>query len=101
MRAAAKLSNQIYGYGKENIIIKTSDIKEILDTIKNSRKQTISPVLQVIPDRIHTIIPGLIAVDTIADFYSAKEIFVSRYGVREGYLYERIIKENVYAPSGK
>lgn len=101
MRAAAKLSNQIFGYPKENITVKTSDIKEILQMIHNSKKQTIAPVLQVIPDRIHTIIPGLIAVDTIAGFYEAEQIVVSRYGVREGYLYERIIKENVYAPSGK
>ncbi|SHO50796.1 Ppx/GppA phosphatase family protein [Anaerocolumna xylanovorans] len=101
MRAAAKLSNQIFGYSKENITVKTSDIKEILHMIHNSKKQTIAPVLQVIPDRIHTIIPGLIAVDTIADFYEAEQIVVSKYGVREGYLYERITKENVYAPSGK
>lgn len=101
MRAAAKLCNQIYGYGKENICVKTSDIKEILQLIHNSKKNTVAPILQVIPDRIHTIIPGLIAVDTIADFYGAQKIIVSKYGVREGYLYERIIKENIYAPSGK
>lgn len=101
MRAAVKLANHIYGYGKENITVKTSDIKEILHQLHNSKKQTIAPVLQVIPDRIHTIIPGLIAVDTIADFYGAENIIVSKYGVREGYLYERIMKENVYAPSGK
>ncbi len=101
MRASAKLSNQIFGYPKDNITVKTSDIKEILEMIHNSKKQTIAPILQVIPDRIHTIIPGLIAVDTIAEFYGAEQIIVSKFGVREGYLYERIIKENVYAPSGK
>lgn len=101
MRAAVKLSNQIFGYPKENITVKTSDIKEMLTIIHNSKRQTIAPILQVIPDRIHTIIPGLIAVDTIAAFYGAEQIIVSKYGVREGYLYERIMKENVYAPSGK
>jgi exopolyphosphatase / guanosine-5'-triphosphate,3'-diphosphate pyrophosphatase len=92
MRAAAKLSNQIFGKKEIPLSINTEQVQEMLTRFKNSHKDTLTPILQNIPDRIHTIIPGLIIVDTIMEYFGAKDIIVSKYGIREGYLYERIIK---------
>ncbi|ROR29275.1 exopolyphosphatase/guanosine-5'-triphosphate,3'-diphosphate pyrophosphatase [Mobilisporobacter senegalensis] len=92
MRAAAKLNNSIFNIPKTNHLIDGSNIKLLLEIIKNSHKTTITPILQNIPDRIHTIIPGIIIIDTILDYFNAEFIAVSKYGIREGYLYEKIIK---------
>jgi exopolyphosphatase/guanosine-5'-triphosphate,3'-diphosphate pyrophosphatase len=92
MRAAAKLSNHIFGRKDKQLVLDTVEVKEMLARFKNSHKDTLTPVLQNIPDRIHTIIPGLIIVDTIMEYFNSKNIVVSKYGIREGYLYERIIK---------
>ncbi len=91
-RGISKLNNSIYNLPGCHIEIEASHIKEILASIKNSHKDTLAPILRNIPDRIHTIVPGMIIADTITDFFSSGNIIVSKYGLREGYLYERIIK---------
>ncbi|WFR59348.1 phosphatase [Anaerocolumna sp. AGMB13025] len=92
IRAAAKLSNHLFNLPRTNTTIEAVYIKKILELIHNSHKDTLTPVLQNIPDRVHTIIPGLIIVDTIMDYFHSETIIVSKYGIREGYFYERILK---------
>ncbi len=92
IRAAAKLSNHIFNLPKNNVSIEAGHIKDILELIRNNHKDTLTPVLQNIPDRVHTIIPGLIIVDTIMDYFQSENIIVSKFGIREGYFYERILK---------
>jgi exopolyphosphatase/guanosine-5'-triphosphate,3'-diphosphate pyrophosphatase len=92
IRGILKLNNSIYNKPGNNTEIDTVHIKEILRSIKNSHRTTLSPLLRNIPDRIHTIVPGMIIADTIVDYFGIQNILVSKYGIREGYLYERIIK---------
>ncbi len=92
IRAAAKLSNHMFGLPKNNTVLEAFHIKKILEALHNSHKTTLTPVLQNIPDRVHTIIPGLIIVDTIMDYFYCENINVSKFGIREGYLYERVLK---------
>ncbi|HWT76075.1 MAG TPA: phosphatase [Mobilitalea sp.] len=92
IRGISKLNNSIYNLPVDNTDIDTSHVKEILASIKNSHRDTLSPILRNVPDRIHTIVPGMIIIDTIADFFQSENIILSKYGIREGYLYERIIK---------
>jgi exopolyphosphatase/guanosine-5'-triphosphate,3'-diphosphate pyrophosphatase len=92
IKAAAKLNNSIFNLPSNNINLETGHIAELLNLIKNSRKHTLTPILQNIPDRIHTIVPGLLILDTIAEYFNSEEIIVSKYGIREGYLYEKVMK---------
>ena len=48
-------------------------------------------ILKVDPERIHTIIPGYMILQSIADQTGAKKIIVSNYGVREGYLCRKVL----------
>ena len=50
----------------------------------------ISNVLKTKPDRIHTITTGMIILEAIAKFYDSKRVYISDYGVREGYLAKKI-----------
>jgi exopolyphosphatase/guanosine-5'-triphosphate,3'-diphosphate pyrophosphatase len=92
MQAAKKLNNSIFNLPKHSINIEVNHISEILKLINNSKRSTLTPILQNIPDRIHTIIPGLIIADTIAAYFNSEDITVSKFGIREGYLYERVMK---------
>ena len=49
--------------------------------------------LKVKADRVHTLFTGLLIVDTLLDLTQAKHIQVSMFGVREGYVLERILKQ--------
>lgn len=98
IRAAGKLSHHMLKEGKVLVsnskAFKVSDVKEILEEINNSHKKTLKPVLQNIPDRIHTIIPGILILETISDYFQCEEIIVSKYGIREGYLYEKVLNKS-------
>ena len=52
-------------------------------------------ILRSCPDRIHTILPGLLLMDAVCAALCEKEIYVSRYGVREGYLCRRILENGI------
>jgi len=43
-------------------------------------------LVQLIPDRMQTIVPGIIALKTVASRLGIRTAAVSKYGVREGYL---------------
>ena len=48
-------------------------------------------LMKAVPDRMHTIIPGLIIADVIARRFHARNIIYSDSGVREGFIYAEII----------
>jgi exopolyphosphatase/guanosine-5'-triphosphate,3'-diphosphate pyrophosphatase len=48
-------------------------------------------VMQLAPDRIHTVITGMIILATVSKEFNAEKIIVSTYGVREGYLYQKVL----------
>lgn len=73
-------------------IISVTEVSQMLYDIKNSHRMTIKPIMQTIPDRVHTIIPGLIILETIANYFDCKDITPSKYGIREGYLFEKVVK---------
>lgn len=92
IRGITRLNNSIFHLPNDNQNINTAHIKEILAAVKNSHRDTLAPILKNVPDRIHTIVPGMIIIDTIADFFHSENIILSKFGIREGYLYERILK---------
>ena len=47
---------------------------------------------QAIPDRFTTVIPGLLILDELIKLTHASDYHVSAYGVREGYLFDKMIK---------
>ncbi|MGI6033351.1 MAG: hypothetical protein ACOX69_08030 [Coriobacteriales bacterium] len=48
-------------------------------------------ILRTAPDRIHTIVPGLIVLYAIVERFGVHRLHISRYGVREGYVSHRIL----------
>nr|WP_242998106.1 hypothetical protein [Desulfotomaculum sp. OF05-3] len=44
-------------------------------------------------DRVHTLIPGLLVLQHVFHLFQAQQLIVSKYGVREGYLCERVLKK--------
>lgn len=59
--------------------------------LTGDRKKAADIILKTDPERIHTIIPGLLILQYIAAKYGAEKITVSNYGVREGYLCQRVL----------
>ena len=48
-------------------------------------------LLRAAPDRLHTIVPGMIIANVLVDTFAAEDILYSDSGVREGYIWKEII----------
>lgn len=48
-------------------------------------------ILRSCPDRVHTIVPGALVLQAVVGRFGAERIYVSKYGIREGYLHERVL----------
>ena len=92
IRAAKKLNMTLF---KEQAAtpVPVENIDKMLQLLKKEDKKTLRRILQVVPDRVHTIIPGMLILQNIGTHYGCKEIYVSNYGVREGYLFEKVLKK--------
>ncbi len=93
IRAVLKLNNCLFKASDNNKIITISNLQKIVESFKKEDFDTINAVLKVCPDRIHTIIPGATLLYNICKYYECDVIMVSNYGVREGYLYSRVINK--------
>ena len=47
-------------------------------------------ILRYAPERIHTMIPGLMILQYLVERFQVEDITVSHYGVREGYIQQKI-----------
>lgn len=93
IRAVGKLCNDRAGADPENRDIPAEEIISLYHGLKKGDRATLRQILRSAPDRVHTILPGLIVLKTVLKAFQVKTISVCRYGVREGYLLKRVLKE--------
>lgn len=93
IRAACKVANAMFTRPAGDRSLDRDELKEMLRRLKKPGKDELRLLLKTVPDRIHTITPGLLALDTIAKAYQAQTITASACGVREGYLLSRVLGE--------
>ena len=90
VRASRGLYNALKEKGPAASEYNTQDLKKMIDLAETDRKSAISLILKVAPERIHTLLPGLIILQTIAEYYTSKTVVISKSGVRDGYLYHKL-----------
>ena len=78
-------------------LIPISLLDELLNELSHNTKEDYNKVLQIKAERIHTLIPGLIIVKTIAEYFDVKYLHVTNYSIREGVL-NSIINGEFEAP---
>ena len=90
MRAAVKLAKYIFS--EENIEnrISTMQLSAVKGVLLSGTDDAVNIILKVCPERIHTILPGILILDAIVKKFGVNELLVSSYGVREGYLCQKI-----------
>jgi len=70
-----------YGY-----TMPSGDVKDVVNRFKLPKDEDLNVMIRNLPDRLHTIIPGIIAYRRIINAIGGSEIIVSETGIREGYL---------------
>jgi exopolyphosphatase / guanosine-5'-triphosphate,3'-diphosphate pyrophosphatase len=93
VRAIMKLKQAIDNQ-KDSIYHMQLSAKDVHNISQSFQKDTIGfpkLILQVVPDRLQTVIPGALIIDEIMSTVSAKQLSVSAFGLREGYLFTKVL----------
>lgn len=91
-RAACKVANLFFDKPRDNRVLPAGELHQLLKHLKDPHRDELHLLLKAAPDRIHTLIPGMLVLDTVARTFQLEDITVSPCGVREGYLHERVLK---------
>ena len=95
-KGARALYNEMYTKTPENETIPADKIPEMISHFTRGRQFTdkdITTLLKTVPDRLHTIIPGMLIANEIAKLIHATAITYKDAGMREGFLYTHVIKD--------
>ena len=89
-RAALRLCQKRFGLSEDCQTFTREQLDDLSGQLCRSGKDTADLILRYEPERIHTLVPGVMVLQYLTDRYDVKDITVSHYGVREGYLRRRI-----------
>lgn len=92
VRAVAKLCNDVYGRDPELRTMSAQELKDLYKLLKKGGRDTLRQLLRSAPDRVHTLLPGLIILNAIVKTCGVETVEASSAGVREGYLMDRVLK---------
>jgi exopolyphosphatase / guanosine-5'-triphosphate,3'-diphosphate pyrophosphatase len=93
-RAVMKLHQARYEINSSiyDMRISSSIVHSIATLNKRNKTSELSLIVDVIPDRLTTVFPGALILDEVMRKVEAQEYLLSQYGVREGYMYNRILQ---------
>lgn len=92
-RAMLKLRNA--RFRTEGRTISIEELETVTALLRDRSREARDLILEVCPDRLHTIIPGALLMTTLAEKLEARVVTVSPYGVREGYLCRKLRRDTI------
>lgn len=100
LRGIAKLVGEVRKESDRPSTLDSSDIARLIGLCRRDQATFAHLALKVIPDRIHTIVPGCLIAQELLSYFGASQIKLCKGGVREGYLIERMLNA-VPKPNGR
>ena len=94
-RAVLKLVNLHFACPKDNRVITLEELAVMTDLLMARKQEARDLILRCCPDRIHVIIPGILLMNELCKRLSKEQIWISKYGVREGYLCHKLINPEI------
>ena len=90
-RAVLKIANTYFDKPEGSRTLTVGELEEITGVLTARKRAARKLILTTCPDRVHTILPGVLVMNTIVSTLCRDKLFVSKYGVREGYLCHRLL----------
>lgn len=90
-RAVLKLVNALFDLSGDNCEIHADQLTLLRNILIENDQTARTLILRNCPDRIHTLVPGLFIIMQIMDNLKTASLIVSKYGVREGYLWQKML----------
>ena len=97
-RAALKLARHYYKMSEDCRSMTAEQLDGLCGFLCSGKKDASDLILRLEAERIHTLVPGLLILQHVFHIFQAEQLVVSKYGVREGYLCQKILKNNTDTP---
>lgn len=92
IRATNKLYINCYGLKNTNYQMNYKKMNNMYKVFMETTEETLHKLLDIVPERCKTILIGMIIFKTIVNYFECSDIVISKYGVREGYFYTKVVK---------
>lgn len=92
VRAAAKMLALTTERAERPKEMTLADVSSLLGLLESDPSRFAHLAVKASAERIHTLVPGCIILKTVMEECGAQTIEVRKYGVREGYLIERMLR---------
>lgn len=95
-KGARAVYNACFDGAKSNQTMNTEKLSTLISRFavgRNISEKELLLLLRADPDRIHTLLPGLIIAETLFRRFGTDHVVYSDSGVREGFLYSEIIPQ--------
>lgn len=94
-RATLKFYNDYYDEANYNTAMDANKLNDMIKEVINRQPRDIlDAILAVKPDRVHTLLPGMIILNRLSKYFYCDTINISQTGVREGYVYNKLLGRN-------
>lgn len=94
-RATLKFYNDYYDEANYNTAMDANKLNDIIkEVIDRQPRDILDAILAVKPDRVHTLLPGMIILNRLSKYFYCDTINISQTGVREGYVYNKLLGRN-------
>lgn len=93
LRGAVKVLTAVYGEKITQAPLEHELFTDFFNRYRSDKNEIAHTILKVIPERIHTLIPGCLIASLLMEELGGQTLEVRRKGVREGYLIEKILSD--------
>lgn len=91
-RATMKFYNEYYNEPSYNTVMQASKLNDMVkEVIDREPRDILDAILAVKPDRVHTLLPGMVILNRLTKYFYCEKISISQTGVREGYVYNKLL----------
>ena len=93
-KSGLALYRAVYGSAADDLTMDAARLPELIERFVRDRalpQEDVVRLMRAVPDRLPTILPGLVIADVVAQRFAMRRITYSDAGVREGFIYSEII----------
>ncbi|MGI6221755.1 MAG: hypothetical protein ACOYIP_07845 [Coriobacteriales bacterium] len=94
-RSSVKLFHALFDSSESALVATRAQLEELVALPTVDFRRVLLGIVRLCPDRVHTVLVGLAMLLGIMDVAGAEALQVSKQGIREGYLLERVLKGQV------
>lgn len=93
-RAVLEVANDVYEKPADNRMLTPDELHTLAKLLLKKGRKTRKLILHHCPDRLHTLLPGIVLMDALSQGLCGETLYISPYGVREGYLCHRLLNHS-------